>query len=168
MLAVFTTRRPPMTTRRHAVLAAAVLPAAGAATAQPGWPAAEEIARRIEEARAAETAFAAAFAARDVAGFRRMLAPDTIWMGNAPLHGPDAVMAAWNGLLTSPKPPFSWSPDLVLLLPSGDLARTTGPVLDPEGKAVSRFQSIWRRKPAGGWEVVFDFGTDFVAPACKA
>jgi ketosteroid isomerase-like protein len=150
-----------MTTRRHALLAAATLPAAaGSATAQAGWPGADEIARRVEEARAAETAFAAAFAARDVAGFRRLLAPDTIWMGKAPLHGPDAVMAAWNGLLTAPKPPFSWSPDLVLVLPSGDLARTTGPVLDPEGKVTARFQSIWRRKPAGGWEIVFDFGTE--------
>ena len=158
-----------MTTRRHALLAAATLPAAaGTATAQAGWPGADEIARRIEEARAAETAFAAAFAARDVAGFRRLLAPDTIWMGKAPLHGPEAVMAAWNGYLTSPKPPFSWSPDLVLVLPSGDLARTTGPVLNAEGKTVSRFQSIWRRKSDGVWEIVFDFGTDFVPQACKA
>lgn len=155
-----------MTTRRHALLAAATLPAA--AGAAPAWPAADEIARRVAEARAAETAFAAAFAARDVAAFRCMLAPDTIWMGRTALHGPDAVMAAWNGLLTSPKPPFSWAPDLVLVLPSGDLARTTGPVLDPDGKTLSRFQSIWRRKVTGGWEVVFDFGTDFVAPPAKA
>lgn len=149
-----------MTTRRHALLAATGLPAAAGVAAAPSWPAADEIARRVEEARAAETAFAAAFAARDVAGFRRLLAPDTIWMGKAPLHGPDAVMQAWNGLLTSAKPPFSWLPDLVLVLPSGDLARTTGPVLDPEGKITARFQSVWRRKPTGGWEIVFDFGTE--------
>jgi len=150
-----------MTTRRHALLAAATLPAAaGTATAQAGWPAADEIAKRVADARATETAFAAAFAARDVSAFRRFLAPDTIWMGKEPLHGPDAVMAAWNGLLTSPKPPFSWSPDLVLVLPSGDLARTSGPVLDPEGKLTARFQSVWRRKAGGGWEIVFDFGTE--------
>lgn len=150
-----------MTTRRHALLAATTLPAVAAASPPSGWPAADEIARRVEEVRRTETAFAAAFAARDVEAFRRHLAPDTVWMGQQPLHGPDAVMAAWHGLLTSPKPPFSWSPDLVLVLPSGDLARTTGPVLDPDGKRVSRFQSTWRRKPAGGWEIVFDFGTDF-------
>jgi len=149
-----------MTTRRQALLAATLPSAAGATTTQPGWPSADEIARRVDEARATETAFAAAFAARDVAAFRRFLAPDTIWMGQAPLHGPDAVMAAWTGLLTQPKPPFSWSPDLVLVLPSGDLARTTGPVLDPDGKPVGRFQSTWRRKPAGGWEIVFDFGSE--------
>ncbi len=147
-----------MTTRRRALLATAALPAA--ASAQTGWPGVDEITRRVAEARATETAFATAFAARDVAGFRRFLAPDTIWMGKEPLHGPDAVMAAWMGLLTSAKPPFSWSPDLVLVLPSGDLARATGPLLDPDGKPVGRFQSTWRRKPAGGWEIVFDFGTE--------
>ena len=151
-----------MTTRRNALLAAAALPgAAAAASGAPAaaWPAADEIARRVAEVAATETAFAAAFAARDLKAFRSFLAPDTIWMAKEPLHGPDAVMAAWNGYLTSPKPPFSWGPDLTLVLPSGDLARTSGPVRDPEGKVVGRFQSTWRRKPAGGWEIVFDFGT---------
>jgi len=148
-----------MTTRRHALLAAATLPAAASASSTTGWPPAEEIARRVAEVRATETAFAAAFAARDVAAFRRFLAPDTIWMGKEALNGPDAVMAAWTAWLTSPQPPFSWSPDLALVLPSGELARTSGPVLDPGGKLVGRFQSTWRRKPAGGWEIVFDFGT---------
>ena len=148
-----------MTTRRHALFAAASLPAAAGAATGAGWPPADEITRRVAEVTATEKAFAAAFAARDLKAFRSFLAPDTIWMGKEPLHGPDAVMAAWNGYLTAPQPPFSWSPDLVLVLPSGDLARTTGPVLNPEGKVVARFQSTWRRKPAGGWEIVFDFGT---------
>jgi hypothetical protein len=68
-------------------------------------------------------------------------------------------MDAWHGWLTSPEPPFSWSPDLVLVLPSGELARTSGPVLDPAGKPIARFQSTWRREPGGGWRIVFDFGT---------
>lgn len=152
-----------MTTRRHALLAAATMPAGAAAAsgapAVAGWPAPEEIARRVAEVRATETAFAAAFAARDAAAFRRFLAPDTVWMGKEPLHGPDAVMQAWQGYLSAPQPPFSWAPDLVLVLPSGDLARTSGPVQSPEGKPIGRFQSTWRRKPAGGWEIVFDFGT---------
>lgn len=149
-----------MTTRRHALLAAATLPAAAGAATDSRWPPPEEVARRVAEVTATEKAFAAAFAARDVKAFRSFLAPDTIWMGTEPLHGPDAVMAAWHGLLTAPQPPFSWSPDLVLVLPSGDLARTSGPVLNPDGKLVTRFQSSWRRKAAGGWEIVFDFGTD--------
>lgn len=157
------TSRPAMPTRRRAFVAATSLPALAAASTGPAWPGADEIERRVDEVRRTETAFAAAFAARDLAAFRRHLAPDTVWMGRQPLHGPEAVMAAWHGLLTSPKPPFSWAPDLVLVLPSGDLARTTGPVLDPEGRLVSRFHSTWRRQAAGGWEIVFDFGTD----ACR-
>lgn len=148
-----------MTTRRHALLAATALPAAAYAAGEAGWPSADLIARRVAEVSATETAFAAAFAARDVAAFRGFLAADTIWMGKEALHGPDAVMKAWNGWLTAVSPPFSWGPDLALVLPSGDLARTSGPVRDPEGKQIGRFQSTWRRKPAGGWEIVFDFGT---------
>ncbi|NCT85358.1 MAG: nuclear transport factor 2 family protein [Comamonadaceae bacterium] len=149
-----------MTSRRHALFAAAALPAAGgAAAAAPVWPDADEIARRVAEVSATETAFAAAFVARDLARFRSFLAPDTIWMGKQPLHGPDAVMQAWNAWLTAPQPPFSWGPDLALVLPSGELARTSGPVRDPDGRQIGRFQSTWRRKPAGGWEIVFDFGT---------
>lgn len=151
-----------MTTRRNALLAAATLPAAAgtaSAASAASWPSADEIAKRVAEVSATETAFAAAFAARDLAAFRSFLAADTVWMGKEPLYGPDAVMKAWNAWLTAPKPPFSWGPDLALVLPSGDLARTTGPVKDPEGKQVGRFQSTWRRKAAGGWEIVFDFGT---------
>ena len=152
-----------MPSRRHALLAATALPVAAGASTAPVWPPADEIARRTAEARATEQAFAAAFAARDLAAFRSFLAPDTIWMGKAPLHGPDAVIAAWHGLITSPVPPFSWQPDQVLVLPSGELARTTGPVLTPEGKLTARFQSVWRRQAAGRWEIVFDFGTDVCA-----
>ncbi|RZJ13457.1 MAG: DUF4440 domain-containing protein [Rubrivivax sp.] len=150
-----------MTTRRRALLAAATLPAAAAAATEPDWPPAGERSRRVAEVRTTEIAFAAAFAARDAVAFRRFLAPDTLWMsGKDPLGGPDAVMQAWQGWLASPKPPFSWTPELVLVLPSGDLARSTGPVLDSDGKLAARFQSVWRRKPAGGWEIVFDYGTD--------
>ena len=92
--------------------------------------------------------------------YKNCILPDTIWMGQAALHGPEAVMAAWHGLLTAPKPPFSWAPDTVLVLPSGDLARTSGPVRDPQGQVTAHFQSVWRRKPAGGWEIVFDFGSE--------
>ena len=153
-----------MTTRRHALLAAATLPAAGAANAQ-AWPSAEEIARRVAEVTATETAFAKTMADRDAAAFRRFLAPDTIWLnGKSPLNGPEAVVAAWAKFFEGPKPPFSWAPDLVVVLPSGDLAQSSGPVTNADGKVVARFQSVWRRKPAGGWEIVFDQGSEVCRP----
>ena len=150
-----------MTDRRALLLSSASLPLmASAAQAQPAWPEAAEIARRTEQVRAAETAFAATMAARDLKAFRSFLAADTVFYGRSgALVGPDVVVAAWTGFFEGPKPPFSWAPDLALVLPSGELARTSGPVHDPEGKLVSRFQTTWRRKADGGWEVVFDFGT---------
>jgi len=149
-----------MTTRRHALLAAASLPAAASA-APEAWPAPQEINRRISEVTATEIAFAARMAHRDAAGFRRFLAPDTIFVnGKSPLHGPDAVMEKWQKFFDGPKAPFAWAPDLVVVLPSGDLAQSSGPVTDPDGKVIARFQSVWRRKPAGGWEIVFDQGSD--------
>jgi hypothetical protein len=33
-------------------------------------------------------------------------------------------------------------------------------VRNPEGVVTARFQSVWRRKPAGGWEIVFDQGSE--------
>ena len=151
-----------MTTRRHALLAAATLPAAaGTATAQAAWPGADEIARRVAEVTATETAFAKTLADRDAAAFRRFLAADTIWLnGKSPLHGPEAVMAEWKKYFDGPKAPFSWAPDLVVVLPSGDLAHSSGPVTNPEGRVFARFQSVWRRRPAGGWEIVFDQGAE--------
>jgi len=150
-----------MTNRRHALLAAATLPAAASASSTTGWPPADEIARRVAEVTAVETAFAKTLADRDAAAFKRFLAPDTIWLnGRKPLNGPDAVLAAWARFFEGPKPPFAWAPDLVVVLPSGDLAQSSGPVTSPEGVVTARFQSVWRRKPAGGWEIVFDQGSE--------
>ena len=44
-------------------------------------------------------------------------------------------------------------------LESGGLAWSTGPVRDPTGKIVARFNSIWRLEPSGQWRVVFDKGS---------
>jgi ketosteroid isomerase-like protein len=147
--------------RRHSLLAAATLPGlAGAAT--EAWPPAEEITRRMAEVSATEAAFAVTLAARDAAAFRRFLAPDTIFMlGQQALHGPDAVMAGWARFFAGAEPPFSWAPERVLVLPSGELAHSSGPVRNPAGTLIARFQSVWRRRSgSGGWEIVFDQGSE--------
>lgn len=149
-----------MTPRRHALFAVAGLPALARASGQP-WPNAAEIERRVEEVTATEKAFAASMAARDPAAFRRFLAPDTIFMnGDTPLRGPEAVMAGWADLFKGNPAPFSWVPDRVLVLPSGELAHSSGPVTNARGEVRMRFQSMWRRKPGGGWEIVFDQGVE--------
>ena len=150
-----------MTTRRHALLAAAGLPAGAVAASTEGWPSSQEIQRRIAEVTAIEIDFAACMARRDAAGFRRFLAPDTVFVnGRQPLLGPDAVMAKWQRFFEGAEAPFAWAPDLVVVLPSGELAQSSGPVTGPDGRLVARFQSVWRRRPSGGWEIVFDQGSD--------
>jgi ketosteroid isomerase-like protein len=78
--------------------------------------------------------------------------------GTTPLRGRDAVLAAWQAFFAGPAAPFSWEPDQVEVLQSGDLALSTGLVKDPEGVVTARFNSIWRRQRDGRWLVVFDKG----------
>jgi hypothetical protein len=48
----------------------------------------------------------------------------------------------------------------VEVLDSGSLAHSSGPVRDPNGKVIGRFNSIWRSDGAGTWRVIFDKGSD--------
>jgi ketosteroid isomerase-like protein len=117
---------------------------------------------------AAESAFAASFARRDTAAFAALLAPDAIFFGGgAPLRGSAAVAEGWRGMLTEATPPFSWKPEIVEVLAGGDLAFSSGPVLDPEGKRVATFNSVWRRQADGRWLVVFDKGSPFCPSPSK-
>jgi hypothetical protein len=51
----------------------------------------------------------------------------------------------------------------VEVVDSGTLAYSGGPVYDPSGKVVGRFNSIWRLEAPGTWRVVFDRGS----PVCN-
>ena len=110
--------------------------------------------------RARETAFARTMADRDFDAFMTFVSPEAVFFnGNEPIRGRDAIATAWAGFFEGPTAPFSWSPDLVQVLESGTLALTSGPVRDPSGAVVGRFNSIWRRDPDGVWRVVFDKGS---------
>jgi ketosteroid isomerase-like protein len=69
------------------------------------------------------------------------------------------VAAAWARFFSASVAPFSWEPDEVEVLDSGNLASSAGPVYDPEGKLIGRFYSIWRNE-GGQWRIVFDRGSD--------
>jgi len=117
------------------------------------------------EVAAAERAFAQTMADRDFAAFQSFLAADAVFFdGPAPLRGKAAVAAAWQRFYDGPQAPFSWSPDQVVVLESGALALSTGPVHDAAGSLVGRFNSIWRREPSGDWRVVFDKGSPVGGP----
>jgi len=120
--------------------------------------AADDLARLAEEVRATEVAFAKTLADRDVKAFRAMIAPDVIWLADIPLRGPDQVLTRWQKFFDAPQAPFSWSPEQVEIQDGGALALSTGPVLDPAGKRVGTFTSIWRRESPGEWKIIFDSG----------
>ena len=108
-----------------------------------------------------ERAFAASMKARDHAAFASFVADDAVFFnGPAPLHGKQAVADFWKKFYDKPAAPFSWEPDQVEVLSSGKLAASSGPVYNPEGKLIARFNSIWRREASGKWKIVFDKGED--------
>ncbi len=116
-----------------------------------------------QQVMAAERAFAETMADRDHAAFADLLSDEAIFFnGEEPIRGKDAVVAAWKPFYAGPDAPFSWEPDRVEVIESGTLALSTGPVRDPAGKVIGRFNSIWRRDSSGTWRVVFDKGS----PVC--
>jgi ketosteroid isomerase-like protein len=107
---------------------------------------------------AAERAFARSMAERDFAAFGRYVAEDCVFFGETALRGREAVLAAWKPFFDGAQAPFSWEPDQVEVLTSGDLALSTGLVKNPAGTVTARFNSIWQRQPDGHWQVIFDKG----------
>lgn len=139
-----------------------VLPALLLVAASVHCGAADDLATLTEQVRATEIAFAKTLADRDVKAFRALIAPDVIWLADKPLRGPDQVLTRWQKFFDGPQPPFSWSPELVEVQVGGKLALSTGPVLDPAGKRVGTYTSVWRREPSGDWKIIFDRG----CPVC--
>ena len=98
---------------------------------------------------------------RDHAAFVRFLADEAVFFSSStPLRGRQAVADAWKPFYDKPEAPFSWEPDQVEVLSSGTLAHSSGPVHDPSGKLVGRFNSVWRQEAPGKWRIVFDKGQD--------
>jgi ketosteroid isomerase-like protein len=109
---------------------------------------------------AREIAFAATMAARDPDGFLTFISPEAVFFhGNTPLVGLEAIARAWAPFFEGPEPPFAWRPDVVVVLESGRLALSSGPVLDPAGRELGRFNTVWRKDGDGQWRVVFDKGS---------
>ncbi|MGE0161079.1 MAG: DUF4440 domain-containing protein [Gemmatimonadales bacterium] len=116
----------------------------------------EDLASQVE---AREIAFAQTMADRDPDAFATFISPEAIFFnGNDALRGKEAITRAWAPFFEGPAP-FSWRPDVVEVLDSGRLALTSGPVSDPSGAVVGRFNSIWRRESDGVWMIIFDKGS---------
>ncbi|MCX7239751.1 MAG: nuclear transport factor 2 family protein [Burkholderiales bacterium] len=113
-----------------------------------------------EQVFAVERSFARTMAERDLQAFSRHLSNEAVFFDGAKtLRGRNEVADGWAPLFSSPRAPFSWEPDQVEVLESGNLALSTGLVKDPGGKVIARFNSIWRMEEPGVWRVVFDKGS---------
>lgn len=124
-------------------------------------PSIDELKKQVADT---ERAFAATMKARDHAAFTTFLADDAIFFsGKSSQVGKQAVAAGWAKLYEGKDAPFSWEPDQVEVLASGNLASSSGPVYGPDGELISRFNSIWRLEPSGQWKIVFDRGS----PVCN-
>ncbi|NVJ97930.1 MAG: nuclear transport factor 2 family protein [Alphaproteobacteria bacterium] len=117
------------------------------------------------EVAAVETAFAKTMADRDFEAFKSFLDPETVfWSGGQALRGKDAVAEGWKGLYEREAAPFSWKPETVMVLDSGTLAHSTGPVTAPDGRIFAYFHSTWRKNADGEWKIIFDKGQRYCPP----
>ena len=108
---------------------------------------------------AAESSFAASMAQRNLEAFASHVSSEAIFFGDTTvMRGKRAVLAGWKRFFAKPDAPFSWSPDVIEVLPSGNLALSSGPVFDPAGQKIGTFSSIWRREPDSSWQIIFDKG----------
>jgi ketosteroid isomerase-like protein len=131
--------------------------ATGCSTMPPPQLVQGEAAR--EQVAATERAFAKTMADRDLKAFGSFLSDDTVFFSSQKaLRGKHAVLDFWARFYKEPQAPFSWEPAAVEVLDSGALARSTGPVYDPDGKLFACFNSIWRQESRGQWKIVFDHG----------
>lgn len=127
-----------------------------AALAMAAPPGNAELKKQVADT---ERAFAATMKARDLAAFVAFVADDAVFFnGPTALHGKQAVGEFWKKFFDKPAAPFSWEPDQVEVLASGKLAASSGPVYGPDGKLISRFNSIWRLEADGKWKIVYDKG----------
>lgn len=116
----------------------------------------QQLTRQVHEA---ETAFAATMARRDIEAFASYVADDAVFFDDtSALRGRTAIVAAWKSFYEGEQAPFSWKPENVEVLESGELAHSSGPVFDSRGRRVATYNSIWRRNPDGAWKVIFDKG----------
>lgn len=152
-----------MRLRSLSLLAACLMLAAAAASS--GTYARDsnmDLKRQVMEA---ERGFAATMKARDFDAFQRYIADEAIFLSAAgPLRGKRAIARGWRPYFDKPQAPFSWEPEEVEVVESGTLAYSGGPIYNAAGQRIGRFNSIWRLKAPGQWEVVFDRGSDFGPP----
>jgi len=118
----------------------------------------EDLRQQVEDT---ERAFAKTMADRDHDAFGTFLSEEAVFFsGPNATSGKQQIAELWKPLYEGPDAPFSWEPGQVVVLDSGTLALSTGPVSNPDGKLTGTFTSIWRQESPGIWRIIFDKGNE--------
>lgn len=118
-------------------------------------PSNEELQKQVADT---ERAFARSMAERDFDAFVRLLSEEAVFLSAGVSRGKEAVAQTWKPLFEGEEAPFSWEPERVQVLDSGNLALSTGPVYNSSGQLFSYYTSIWRQESPGEWKIIFDKG----------
>lgn len=111
--------------------------------------------------RATDRAFATALAGQSFMRFQGFFAPDAVFLGDRVFRGPGAIAEAY-GLFFKPEAgaTIEWSPSVIEVAASGDLAYTVGDtevrMPGPDGETTvqpGRFVTVWRKDAAAVWKI---------------
>jgi len=129
----------------------------------------------VKAIRDVETAWAQAFAAKDLDKVMAFYADDaTVFFADAPvIKGTAAIKAALKPALEDKNFSFTSAPDKVDVAKSGDLGYSQGAYTatftDPKTKKVlmgkGKSVTVYRKQADGSWKVVADIGNEDAPPA---
>ncbi len=114
-----------------------------------------------------ERSFAASVEHHDAAAFADHVHVQAAFDAGSPepIHGRDAVVDGWKGIIEGKQIRLGWSPGIVTIGGDGSLAISRGPSwiqdLRPNPKQqyrIGEFISTWIRDADGKWRVLFDGG----------
>lgn len=126
----------------------------------------------VGELREADTAFSSRAQASGVGpAFREFAEPGAVLLGGggSGMVWGDSAIGAWIGGVIPSGDRLSWAPRIAHLAPSGDLGFTIGDaVYIGRERAFTKYLTVWRRQPDGGWRYAADGGNDQPAPEARA
>jgi ketosteroid isomerase-like protein len=110
----------------------------------------------------ADTEFAGALAARDLARFRSYLADEVVFFRPGLTRGGDAFVEGWKPMFEASGPQMTFGPIEADAAASGDLGYTIGTWQrrSSERQSHGHYVTIWKRQADGRFRAVVDIGTD--------
>ena len=126
----------------------------------------EEIEKQVADR---ERAFAQTMADRDFEKFKTFLDENAVFLGGkSVMRGKKQIAEKWQRYFEKEQAPFAWKPERVAVIGGGDIALSTGPVWNPDGRVHSYYTSTWRKDSSGEWKVILDKGQKYCPPEHKA